>query len=70
MEFSPAFIDVTYHREEYKIKVRPDGTYDKVSIRKRPGTVAICASIQNMYKVDAVPHIICGGFTKKIPRMH
>jgi len=65
MEFSPAFIDVTYHREEYKIKSRSDGSHDKVSIRKRPGTVAICASIQNKYKVDAVPHIICGGFTKE-----
>lgn len=65
MDFSPAFIDVTYHREEYILKKRPDGSFDRVSTRKRPGTVAICASIQNKYKVDAVPHIICGGFTKE-----
>jgi methylenetetrahydrofolate reductase (NADPH) len=65
VEFNPAFIDVTYHREEYILKKRPDGGFDRVSTRKRPGTVAICASIQNKYKVDAVPHIICGGFSKE-----
>lgn len=65
IDFNPAFIDVTYHREEYILKKRPDGSFDRISTRKRPGTVAICASIQNKYKVDAVPHIICGGFTKE-----
>jgi len=65
IEFDPAFIDVTYHREDYILKKRPDGSFDRISTRKRPGTVAICASIQNKYKVDAVPHIICGGFTKE-----
>jgi methylenetetrahydrofolate reductase (NADPH) len=65
MDFNPAFIDVTYHREEYILKKRTDGSFDRISTRKRPGTVAICASIQNKYKVDAVPHIICGGFTKE-----
>ena len=65
VEFNPAFIDVTYHREEYILKKRPDGSFDRISTRKRPGTLAICASIQNKYKVDAVPHIICGGFTKE-----
>ncbi len=64
MELKPAFIDVTYHREEYILKKRPDGSYDRVSTRKRPGTVAICAAIMNKYDVEAVPHIICGGFTK------
>jgi methylenetetrahydrofolate reductase (NADPH) len=64
MEFKPAFVDVTYHREEYVMRERSDGGYDKVSIRKRPGTVAICASIMNKYQVEAVPHIICGGFSK------
>lgn len=64
MEFNPSFIDVTYHREDYVLKQRPDGTFDRVSTRKRPGTVAICAAIQNKYHIDAVPHIICGGFTK------
>ncbi len=65
LEFKPAFIDVTYHREEYIYKKRPSGYYEKTSIRKRPGTVGICASIMNRYGVDAVPHLICGGFTKE-----
>ena len=65
MEFKPAFVDVTYHREEYVYKKREGGYLEKVSIRKRPGTVGICAAIMNKYNVDAVPHIICGGFTKE-----
>ena len=65
MEFKPAFVDVTYHREEYIYKKREGGYLEKVSIRKRPGTVGICAAIMNKYHVDAVPHIICGGFTKE-----
>ncbi len=65
MEFNPAFVDVTYHREEYVYKKRDGGYLEKVSIRKRPGTVGICAAIINKYKVDAVPHIICGGFTRE-----
>lgn len=63
MEFKPAFVDVTYHREEYIYKKRDGGYLEKVSIRKRPGTVGICAAIMNKYDVEAVPHIICGGFT-------
>jgi methylenetetrahydrofolate reductase (NADPH) len=63
MEFKPSFIDVTYHREEYLYKKREGGYLEKVSIRKRPGTVGICAALMNKYKVDAIPHIICGGFT-------
>ncbi len=63
MEFKPPFIDVTYHREEYVYKKRPSGYYEKTSIRKRPGTVGICAAIMHRYGVDAVPHLICGGFT-------
>lgn len=65
MEFKPPFIDVTYHREEYVYKKRENGLLEKRSIRKRPGTVGICAAIMNKYAVDAVPHIICGGFTKE-----
>src|SRR6218665_1425933 len=65
MEFKPAFVDVTYHREEYIYKKRDGGYLEKVSIRKRPGTVGICAAIMNKYDVDAVPHIICGGFTRE-----
>ncbi len=65
MEFKPPFVDVTYHREEYIYQRKDDGYYEKSSIRKRPGTVGICASIMHHYGVDAVPHLICGGFTKE-----
>jgi methylenetetrahydrofolate reductase (NADPH) len=65
MEFNPPFINVTYHREEYVFKERGNGLLEKISIRKRPGTVGICSAIMNRYRVDAVPHIICGGFTKE-----
>ena len=65
MEFKPSFINVTYHREEYVYKKREKGYLEKVSIRKRPGTVGICAAIINKYKTDAVPHLICGGFTQQ-----
>ncbi len=65
MEFNPPFIDVTYHREDYIYKQHDNGLLEKVSYRKRPGTVAICAAIMSRYKVDAVPHLICGGFTKE-----
>jgi len=65
MEYNPPFIDVTYHREEYVYQKSPNGYYEKTSIRKRPGTVGICAAIMHRYGVDAVPHLICGGFTKE-----
>ena len=65
MEYNPPFIDVTYHREEYVYKNRKDGLLERTSVRKRPGTVGICAAIMNKYDVDTVPHIICGGFNKE-----
>jgi methylenetetrahydrofolate reductase (NADPH) len=65
MEFKPSFINVTYHRSETMFKKKADGTFEKVEVRKRPGTVGICAAIMNHYKVDAVPHLICGGFSKR-----
>jgi len=65
MEFKPPFIDVTYHREEYVYRKKEGGLLEKSTTRKRPGTVGICAAIQNHYKVDTVPHIICGGFSKE-----
>ena len=65
MEFKPSWINVTYHRSETAFKKRTDGSFEKVEVRKRPGTVGICAAIMNHYQVDAVPHIICGGFTKR-----
>ena len=65
MEFRPSYIDVTYHREEYVYKKREHGFLEKFSMRKRPGTVAICSAIAGKYNVDTVPHIICGGFSKE-----
>lgn len=65
MEFNPPFIDVTYHREDYIYKEHDNGLLERMVFRRRPGTVAICAAIMNKYKVDAVPHLICGGFTKE-----
>ena len=65
MEFKPPFIDVTYHREEYDYKELANGLLEKRIVRKRPGTVGICAAIQNKYQVDAIPHVLCGGFTKE-----
>lgn len=65
MDFKPAFVDVTYHREEFVLRKRKDGGYDKIYTRKRPGTVAICAALMNKYHIDTVPHLICGGFSKE-----
>lgn len=65
MEFKPPFVDVTYHRQEFIYKKRDSGYYEKTAIRKRPGTVGICAAIMHRYGIDAVPHLICGGFSKE-----
>lgn len=65
LEFKPSFINVTYHREEVIYKERGQGLLQKVRVRKRPGTVGICAMIKAKYNVDSVPHLICGGFTKE-----
>jgi methylenetetrahydrofolate reductase (NADPH) len=64
MEFKPPFIDVTSLREDYIYKEHETGLLEKLAYRKRPGTIAICAAIMNKYKVDTVPHLLCGGFTK------
>jgi methylenetetrahydrofolate reductase (NADPH) len=63
MEFRPSYINVTYHRSEHVFKKRADGIFEKVVVRKRPGTESICAAIMNKYNVDTVPHLICGGFS-------
>ena len=63
IEFEPAFVDVTYHREEINYRELPDGSIEKRIIRKRPGTVGISAAIKFKYGLEVVPHIICGGFT-------
>lgn len=65
VEFDPAFIDVTYHREEVIFKEREDGLLQKRVVRKRPGTVGITAAIKFKYGIDVVPHLICGGFSQE-----
>ena len=63
MPFDPAFVDVTYHREEYVYREVGPGLLQKRTVRKRPGTVGICAALMNRYEIETVPHIICGGFS-------
>lgn len=63
-EFDPKYINITTHHSETIYANTGDGLMKKVNIRKRPGTVAIAAAIQHQYKITAVPHIICKGFTK------
>ncbi len=65
MEFKHSWINVTSHRSETFVRTNAAGVEEKVDERKRPGTVGICAAIMNHYNVDAVPHIICGGFSKR-----
>ena len=65
LEFKPSFINVTYHREEVLYKERGHGLLQKVRLRKRPGTVGICAMIKAKYNIDTVPHLICGGFSQE-----
>ncbi|MDH8701208.1 methylenetetrahydrofolate reductase (NADPH) [Dysgonomonadaceae bacterium PH5-43] len=64
-EFDPKYINITTHHSENIYKENADGLLKKVNVRKRPGTVAIAAAIQNYYNIPAVPHIICKGFTKE-----
>ena len=63
-EFDPKYINITAHHSEYIYKSMPNGSFQKVNVRKRPGSVAIASAIQNKYGIPAVPHIICKGFTK------
>lgn len=64
MDFKPPFIDVTYHREDFEYKATNSGYYEKIAVRKRPGTVGICSAIKHKYNVETVPHLICGGFSR------
>jgi methylenetetrahydrofolate reductase (NADPH) len=64
-EFDPKYINITTHHSETVYKETADGLLKKTHVRKRPGTVAIAAAIQNRYGITAVPHIICKGFTKE-----
>lgn len=64
MEFKPPFLNITCHRDEVEYRQRPDGTIKKVTITKRPGSVAIAAAIMRRFNVEVVPHVICGGTTR------
>lgn len=65
MEFNPPFIDVTTSREEFVYIKKENGLLEQKLTRMRPGTVGICAALKNKYNVDAIPHVLCGGFTKE-----
>lgn len=64
LPYKPAFITVTYHQQRIVYEDMGAGLTRKVPRRKNPGTVGICAAIANRYKVETVPHIICGGFSR------
>lgn len=64
IEFNPLYINITTHRSEMVYKSTSDGLFQKVTERSRPGTVAVAATIQHRYKIPAVPHIICSGYSK------
>ena len=65
VKYNPPFIDITSHAAEVIYEETPDGDFRMKIKRKRPGTLGICALIQNKYNIDAVPHVICQGFTKE-----
>ncbi|MDU1889761.1 MAG: methylenetetrahydrofolate reductase [Dysgonomonas sp.] len=65
IEFDPQYINITTHHSEYLDKEMPDGSVKRVNVRKRPGSVAIAASIQHKYGVTAIPHMICKGFSQE-----
>jgi methylenetetrahydrofolate reductase (NADPH) len=64
MEFSPAYINFTSHRNETMYRERPDGLLEKRVVRKRPGTIALAAAVYK-YNIPVVPHLLCGGFTRE-----
>jgi methylenetetrahydrofolate reductase (NADPH) len=65
IEFEPAYINFTSHRNETILRERPDGLLEKKIVRLRPGTIALAAAVRYKYNIPVVPHILCGGFTKE-----
>ena len=65
LEYEPAYINFTSHRNEEVLTERPDGLLERRITRKRPGTIALAAAVKYKYNVNVVPHILCGGFTKE-----
>lgn len=64
IEYKPNYINITTHRSEIVYKNTPEGLYQRISERSRPGTVAVAAAIQQKYNIPSVPHLICSGFSK------
>lgn len=64
-EFDPKYINITTHRSEYVYKDLGDGLYRRERLRRRPGTVAVAAAIQNKYGLTVVPHMLCSGYTRE-----
>ena len=64
-EFNPSFINITTHHSEFVYHEREDGLIERKRIRRRPGTVAIAAAIQQTYGIPVIPHVICSGATKE-----
>lgn len=64
MPYNPAYINITYHREDVKYIEREGGLLERRIVRKRPGTVGISAAIMARYGIATVPHLICGGSSK------
>ncbi|MCX7874770.1 MAG: methylenetetrahydrofolate reductase, partial [Melioribacteraceae bacterium] len=65
VKYNPPFIDITSHAAEVIYEETPDGSVQMKIKRKRPGTLGLCALIQNKYNIDAVPHVLCSGFTRE-----
>lgn len=65
MEFQPAYVNFTSHRNETLYHQRPDGLLEKRVVRKRPGTIALAAAVRYKYNLTVVPHILCGGFSRE-----
>ena len=62
-EFDPKYINITTHRSEYVYKELGNGLFQRIRLRRRPGTVAVAAAIQNKYGITVVPHVLCSGYT-------
>ncbi|MBR4149330.1 MAG: methylenetetrahydrofolate reductase [Rikenellaceae bacterium] len=64
VEYGPAYINVTFQREDEKLVEREDGLWERRVTRRRPGTVGISAAIMKRYGIETVPHLICGGLSR------
>lgn len=64
-EFEPKYINITTHRSEYVYKDLGNGMFQRSRLRRRPGTVAVAAAIQNKYDITVVPHLLCSGFSRE-----